>query len=277
MIDQADTAAAQAAATARIRVGDESALTGLAETETLFNSVWGLPHGESAIPAELLRGISHAGCNVTVARDDDGLLVGAAVAIVSPQNSSMYSLIAGVLPGVADTGIGFALKQHQRAWGLTRGLTTMTWTFDPLVSRNARFNLTKLGAHAAEYAQDFYGPMHGVINANDESDRLIAVWPLDSGRAIDASEGRPEPVDLDPDQSVVAVGPDGLPCVIESAGLLWCRVPLDVVALRGTDPAQAAAWRRSVRSTFTEAFASGHTARGVTRTGWYRLVPKEQQ
>jgi len=285
MTDQADSAAAQAATGAGIRVSDESALGGLAETEALFNSVWGLPHGESAIPAELLRSISHAGCNVTVARDENGLLVGAAVAIVSPQSSSMYSLIAGVLPGVADTGIGFALKQHQRAWGLTRGLTTMNWTFDPLVSRNARFNLTKLGAHAAEYAEDFYGPMHGAINANDESDRLIAVWPLDSGLAVDASEGRPEPVDLsvaadtgaDPAQSVVAVGPDGLPCVIESAGLLWCRVPLDIVALRGTDPARAAAWRRSVRHTFTEAFASGHTARGVTRTGWYRLVPKEQQ
>lgn len=286
MTDQANAAAAQASATARIRVGDESALTGLAETEALFNSVWGLPHGETAIPAELLRSISHAGCNVTVARDDDGLLVGAAVAIVSPQNSSMYSLIAGVLPGVADTGIGFALKQHQRAWGLARGLTTMTWTFDPLVSRNARFNLTKLGAYAAEYAQDFYGPMHGAINANDESDRLIAVWPLDSGTAVRASEGHPQPVDLivtgDADavsvpKGAIAVGPDGLPCVIDADGSLWCRVPVDIVALRSTNPEQAAAWRRSVRRTFTEAFASGHTARGVTRTGWYRLVPKEQQ
>ena len=88
-------------------------------------------------------------------------------------------------------GVGFALKQHQRAWGLDRDLSEMTWTFDPLVSRNARFNLTKLGAHASEYAVDFYGPMMGEMNANDQSDRLVAVWPLTSDEsAVKAKTAR---------------------------------------------------------------------------------------
>lgn len=272
--DQAHLAATDAARVAGVLVLDERGLQGLTKIEALFSVVWGLPLSEPPIPAELLRSISHAGCNVTAAYDSDGTLTGAAVAIVSPRNTSMYSLIAGVMPGTADRGVGFALKLHQRAWALARDIPTMTWTFDPLVSRNARFNLTKLGAHAREYEQDFYGPMHGLINANDDSDRLIAVWPLADQRAIDCGEGRPEQPELPvftPD-SVRGIGPDGDPAVIHVDGLRWCRVPEDIVALRAANPELAAAWRRSIRSVFTDLFAAGYIASGVTRSGWYRFV-----
>jgi len=272
--DQAQLAATDAARVAGVIVVDERGLAGFTKIEALFSVVWGLPLTEPPIPAELMRSISHAGCNVTAAYDSEGTLTGAAVAIVSPGNTSMYSLIAGVLPGTADRGVGFALKLHQRAWALARGIRTMTWTFDPLVSRNARFNLTKLGAYASEYEQDFYGPMLGVINANDESDRLIAVWPLDAQRAIDCSQGGAEQPELPvftPDD-VRDVGPDGEAAVIEVAGVRWCRVPVDIVAVRAEEPAFAAAWRRSIRSVFTGLFAAGYTADGVTRPGWYRFV-----
>ena len=275
LTDQAQQAARVAAESAGVRVRDEASLAGFLEVEQLFNTVWLLPPGESAIPSELLRSISHAGCNVTVARDQTGRLVGAAAAIVSPKSASMYSLIAGVLPGISDRGVGFALKQHQRAWGLARDLTEMTWTFDPLVSRNARFNLTKLGASAGEYAVDFYGPMQGEMNANDESDRLVAVWPLTSAESTACSENSQAPID-GPSYSpsdVLGVGPDGDPVLVMAAGALWCRVPTDIVALRAQNPQLAAEWRRSIRSIFTDVFASGHIARGVSRDGWYRLAP----
>ncbi|SDM70771.1 Predicted acetyltransferase, GNAT superfamily [Cryobacterium flavum] len=273
--EQAQGAARVAAESAGVRVSDENSLAGFLEIEALFNRVWLLPPGESAIPSELLRSISHAGCNVTAARDPAGRLVGAAAAIVTPQSTSMYSLIAGVLPGISDRGVGFALKQHQRAWGLARDLTEMTWTFDPLVSRNARFNLTKLGAYASGYAVDFYGPMQGEMNANDESDRLVAVWPLTSDESAACSEDRPIAVER-PDfapNDVLKLGPDGDPVLVAADGDLWCRVPADIVALRGQNPQLAAEWRRSIRSIFTDIFASGHIARGVSRDGWYRLPP----
>ncbi len=273
--EQARAAALVAAESARVRVSDEGSLAGLLEIEQLFNTVWLLPPGESAMPSELLRSISHAGCNVTAARDQTGRLVGAAAAIVTPKSASMYSLIAGVLPGISDRGVGFALKQHQRAWGLARDLTEMTWTFDPLVSRNARFNLSKLGACASEYAIDFYGPMQGDMNANDESDRLVAVWPLTSAESVACSENRPTPVDR-PSHSpsdVLREGPDGDPVLVAAADSLWCRVPTDIVALRAQNSQLAAEWRRSIRSIFTDVFASGQIARGVSRDGWYRLSP----
>ncbi|WP_105034585.1 chorismate synthase [Cryobacterium aureum] len=273
--EQAQAAAWVAAKSAGVRVNDESTLAGFLEIEALFNRVWLLPPGESAIPSELLRSISHAGCNVTAARDPAGRLVGAAAAIVTPQSASMYSLIAGVLPGISDRGVGFALKQHQRAWGLARDLTEMTWTFDPLVSRNARFNLSKLGVQASKYAVDFYGPMQGEMNANDESDRLVAVWPLTSDESVACSEGRPIPIERPSwgPTDVLRLGPDGDPVLVAAAGTLWCRVPTDIVTLRAQNPQIAAEWRRSIRSIFTDVFTSGHIARGVSRDGWYRLAP----
>ncbi|TFD65676.1 chorismate synthase [Cryobacterium ruanii] len=272
---QAKAAALIAAESAGVFVNDEGSLAGFLEIEALFNRVWLLPPGESAIPCELLRSISHAGCNVSAARDQAGRIIGAAAAIVTPQSQSMYSLIAGVLPGISDRGVGFALKQHQRAWGLARDLTAMTWTFDPLVSRNARFNLSKLGAYASAYAIDFYGPMQGEMNANDESDRLVAVWPLTSAESAACSEERPIPVrrPVFQPKDVLRHGPDGDPVLVAANNALWCRVPTDIVALRKQNPQVAADWRRSIRSTFTDVFASGHIARGVSRDGRYRLAP----
>lgn len=273
-------AATRAAVSTGVRVSDEASQAGFLAIESLFTEVWGLQPLNTPIPAELLRSFQHAGCNITVAHNRVGLMVGAAVGIVSPGGQSMYSLIAGVRPGTGDRGVGFALKQHQRVWGLTRGMSTMTWTFDPLVSRNARFNLTKLGAVATEYAPNFYGPMHGDINANDESDRLVALWQLDSDRTAACAAGVPHITELPAysEANVQEFGPDGHPALIEVGGSLWCRVPNDIVAMRADDAQQATsaagAWRKFARRVFTAAFSSGHIASGVSRSGWYRLDPR---
>ena len=68
-----------------------------------------------------------------------------------PHELHMHSHILGVLPGSETHGLGFDLKQHQRRWCLARGVTVMEWTTDPLVRRNAYFNVTKLGAEAPTY------------------------------------------------------------------------------------------------------------------------------
>jgi predicted GNAT superfamily acetyltransferase len=274
LVSQAQGAAARAASRAGVAVVDASELDQLRAVEALLVTVWSTSPHAPPLPTDLLRSISHAGCNVTAAYTHDGVLCGAAVAIVSPGKPSMYSLIAGVLPGLADAGVGFALKQHQRAWALARGIETMIWTFDPLVSRNARFNLTKLGAHAHEYLENFYGPMDDGINANDVSDRLVAVWPLTSEESTACSEGFPVVTDLPlhSPADVRGTGPDGQPNLIDAEGSMWLRVPTDIVGLRGRDPALAATWRAIVRETFITAFARGRTARGVTRSGWYKLA-----
>ena len=275
---QARDAATAAAERAGVTVVEETDREKLRDIEALLISIWGTSAHGAPVPFDILRSISHAGCNISAAYLPDGTLCGAAVAIVTPGNLATYSFIAGVAPGIADKGVGFALKQHQRAWSLDRGIETMTWTFDPLVSRNARFNLSKLGAHVCEYERNFYGLMDDDINANDESDRLVAVWPLSSEVSIACGEGTPREVELPQpaDTTVLKYGPDGEPQLLESAGgeagsTLWCRAPRDIVALRSADPEQAALWRSTMRESFETAFAAGYQATGVTRTGWYRL------
>lgn len=174
----------------------------------------------------------------------------------------MYSLVAA-----ADQGLGVALKEAQRAWALERGARTMRWTFDPLVGRNARFNLAKLGAVGTEYVVDFYGPMSDGVNGGDESDRLTATWDLAApGRSYDPGDREGAPV--------THRAPDGGPLARRDlAGRhVWCRVPDDVVKLRAADPELALRWRRAVREVFTEALARGFRATGMSRDGWYTLT-----
>ena len=92
---------------------------------------------------------------------------------------------------MAGRHVGFALKLHQRAWCLDRGITLLEWTYDPLVARNAYFNLGKLGARVAEYLPDFYGVMGDGINRYDESDRILVHWSLEDAVVVDACAGTP--------------------------------------------------------------------------------------
>jgi predicted GNAT superfamily acetyltransferase len=276
LITGAEAVARSAAEKAGVTTDEVEAMPDLLEVSRLLERVWGRNDEGVPIGSEVLRSLVHAEGAVTVARDARGTIAGAA-ALVRAEDASTYSLIAAAETGVADRGIGHALKLRQRAWALDRGLTTMRWTFDPLVGRNARLNLTKLGATAREYVPSFYGPMGDQINAGDDSDRLVAVWRLDSPRAVAAGDGTAAEVgELDLARSVVVHGgPDGDPAYVADDGGAWCRVPRDVVALRGTDPAAVASWRETVREALTDAFESGLTATGMTRSGWYRLSRDE--
>ena len=79
---------------------------------------------------------------------------------------------------VQSRGVGYALKLHQRAWALHEDVRTITWTSDPLIRRNAWFNLNKLGASVVEYLPEFYGAMRDGINAGDLTDRCLVRWDL---------------------------------------------------------------------------------------------------
>ncbi len=230
---QAARAAEVAASRAGVQVSEVEEMAAMRGVSLLLETVWGRSPEGVPLNSELLRSVAHAGGSVTVARDQAGELAGAAALVCSPGDST-YSLIAAARAGGHDRGIGHALKLRQRQWALERGMHTMRWTFDPLVSRNARFNLTKLGAVTRDYQEQFYGRMSDDINGDDEADRLVAVWRLDAPRTVAASEGTaPEPVGPDPDTAtVLSVGPDGAPMHVACGEVTWCRVPEDVVQLR---------------------------------------------
>lgn len=265
--------AGSAATAAGVRIEPVVEPRPLRAVADLLAQVWGTAPGQDPLAADVLRAITHAGGAVHVAFKGSRP-VGAAGAIFGPPRSgTVYSLIAASRS--SDRGVGLAVKLEQRAWALAHGAGSMVWTFDPLVGRNARFNLVKLGAVAPTYLVDFYGPLDDGVNAGDETDRLTVVWSLTSDRAQDAAEGRHAEVD-GPDLATATAtsrhAPDGGPLVVRDADSVWCRVPEDIVAVRRARPELAAQWRTAMREIFLSAIAEGFVATGMTRDGWYRLT-----
>lgn len=175
----------------------------------------------------------------------------------------LHSHLAAVLPGEQGQGIGRALKRHQREWCLGQGIGTISWTFDPLVRENARFNLHHLGAVGERYLVDLYGPMDDEINHGQPSDRLLVRWDLRAERtvaALDLPLATPRADRLREAGAVDAVvAIDGTPTVMtpQSGSVRLVATPERIADLRRRDPDRALAWRHAVRDAMTAAFDDG--------------------
>lgn len=268
-------AAEEAAATAGVRVRELRELDELDAVYRLYDGIWRPDPRNPPVTSELLRALTKAGNYVAGAFDGDQL-VGACVGFFSaPSEGALHSHVAGV-SGQA-RGIGFALKVHQRAWALLRGVDVVSWTFDPLVRRNAYFNIVKLAARPTEYLTNFYGDMHDGINSGGDTDRLLVRWDLNTPEVAAASSGVQAGASAEVELAhgaVVALSssPDGRPVLGNLAGdNLLVAVPPDIEGLRGTDPEAAQAWRTAVREVLGTLLTDGATVTGFDRNGWYVL------
>jgi predicted GNAT superfamily acetyltransferase len=165
----------------------------LHEVETLQQRVWGMGDRE-IVPAHQLLAATASGGIVLGAFASSGELIGFCYGFVGLREGRpfLYSHMAGVVEGWRGQEIGFRLKQAQREAALARGLDWMVWTFDPLQSLNAYFNLRKLGALARRYYVHYYGEMPDDLNRGIDSDRLEVDWHLRSPRvAMSLSERQP--------------------------------------------------------------------------------------
>ncbi|BCB84056.1 GNAT family N-acetyltransferase [Phytohabitans suffuscus] len=270
LVDEARVAAAAAADRLGVRVVELSEVDDQRAAALLLQRVWHAASPDQLVNASLMRAFSHSGNYVVGAYRGDQLL-GAAVAFLGTDH--LHSHIAGVEPGRQGSGVGFAMKLYQRVWALDRGLPAVCWTYDPLVRRNAYFNLCKLGARATAYLPDFYGPMDDGINTDGPSDRVYVSWDLTSPGANAAARGRCQ--EVDPAGGVVVLGRDegGAPVPVAEAGgrRLLVAAPSDVEALRGTDARLAGRWRYALRDAVMAAMERGYRVAGVTRDGWYVL------
>ena len=234
----------------------------------LLAGIWGTSVEASPLNGDVLTSLVHSGNCVLGAIGADGSMVGLAAGMGGGMGSDcLYSLIAGVVSGHAGRGVGLALKQAQRWWTVERGGTRMVWTYDPLVRRNAHFNLNRLGARVAEYLPDFYPPMHDALNRDDLTDRLAIEWDLlrpapgDGGTVGDArvlldstADGEPVPLAGRPAGTELAV-----------------RIPADVEAMRRVDPDRAMRWRLAVREALHGAATDGYHPYRITADGCYVL------
>jgi predicted GNAT superfamily acetyltransferase len=270
--DNAVRAADAAARAAGVRVHELAGLDELNEVYRLFNAIWRPDPSNPPVTTELLRALTKAG-NYVAGAFEGNQLVGACVGFFgTPSATTMHSHVAGVTAAAMGRSVGFALKLHQRAWAISRGLSSIAWTFDPLVSRNAYFNLTKLGATPTEYLPNFYGGMHDGINGSDESDRLLVCWDL--------SRPTLTGVPVSPLEAVVALdrSDTGLPVLGSmDAPHLLVAVPRDIESLRTSDAVAARQWRTAVREVLGTLLAEGAYVTGYDRSGWYLVSRKDNR
>lgn len=273
-LDRAVQAADAAAQGAHVAVRELTELADLERVVALYARIWGRD-ANPPMTLELLRAFTKAG-NYVGGAFEGADLVGACVGFFhAPAEDALHSHIAGVAPETAGRSVGFALKLHQRAWALLRGISEIAWTFDPLVSRNAYFNLVKLAAEPVEYLPNFYGAMADSINGLDDSDRLLVRWRLRDPAVVAACSGAGVSAVAAHEISagaLVALGmsESGTPV----PGRLDARtslvaVPADIAALRVRDPQLAHRWRSAVREALTALVGDGARITGFDREGWY--------
>ncbi len=212
--------------------------------DALLQEVWGMP--APLVTLEMLTALSHSGGYVAAAFDGDRM-VGASVGFLADHHGdrALHSHVTGVVDSMRHSGVGRAIKLHQRAWAAERDLDWITWTFDPLVRRNAWFNIAVLGADVEAYVPSFYGTMTDAINTGDESDRLVVAWSVT------------DPIPQHPR--------DGS----DVGDALFVPTPADIVELRRSDPEAVRAWRSETRQALTAALDAGRRVLGFTRDGSY--------
>jgi predicted GNAT superfamily acetyltransferase len=242
--------------------------------EALQRLVW--PGSETdVIPAHMLLAAVHNGglaLGAFVGDDLVGVSFGFPGIYTTPDGPRLkhHSHILGVHPKWIGKGIGFALKRAQ--WQMIRkqGLDRITWTYDPLLSRNAHLNISRLGAVCNTYLRSEYGEMRDGLNSGLPSDRFQVDWWLNTKRVERRLSRRSRPaLTLDHYRTAKAtlleVHTDrGLaPCLPEltsslTGTLLLVEIPSNFPALKAADLPLAHDWRFYTREVFEDAFATGY-------------------
>ncbi len=284
LLSDARTTALQAASHADIEVEDAHTHARLRDAVLLFDEVWGRNAQAGSIFApEALTALAHAGGQVSLARRRaDAQVVAATAAFLGRDHVTgtvhLHSHVTGVVAGEESRGIGRAMKWHQRAWALERGIREVRWTFDPLIRRNAVLNLALLGAGVNRYLVDLYGPMPDARNHGLPTDRLEASWDLTAPRVRAAAEGRVATPDVEAlrgagAQTLLDVGENEEPVhTPTTAPRRLVRIPADIERLRREAPEVGRAWTEAMRATLGAALGAGARLTGCTRDGWYVLA-----
>lgn len=247
----------------------------MTQVEDLQRLVW--PGSDAEIlPGHILLTFAHNGGLVLGSYDGEklvGLLVGFPGLYTLPDGPQPKhcSHELGVHPDYQNAGIGFALKRAQ--WQMLRkqGISLATWTYDPLLSRNAHLNINRLGAVCNTYLPNLYGAMRDGLNIGLDSDRFQVDWWINTRRVSKRLGRRPRPgLTLDHYataniQSLYRVTdtlhtciqpPDNFSAPQDSLAL--AEIPSDFIALKRQDFALARTWRMFSREVFTTCFEQGY-------------------
>jgi predicted GNAT superfamily acetyltransferase len=275
-----------------ITIRDLRTFEDLKQVETVEREVWALSDLD-LMPLTLSVATREAG-SIWLGAFDGAKLVGFAFGIfgLEGNRASVHSHMLAVLEPYRSIDLGYKLKlaQRERVLGIRVGdlrIVEITWTFDPLQSRNAHLNFAKLGVISNSYKVDFYGPETSSILHRNGTDRLWVKWPISSRRVqnrVQGKDNRAEMLDtLKTLSPLISFNADGRPqrTNLEEAmrrQRIAIEIPSDILSIEQKDPGLAREWRMATRWAFTEAIKSGflvaefcRTIRGQQGPGAYLL------
>jgi predicted GNAT superfamily acetyltransferase len=250
----------------QIGIRDLKSIEDLSQLKAVEKEVWGMAD-EDTLPLTLAIACRAAG-NIFVGAFDKDKLVGFAFGFLGREHgqTTIHSHMLAVLDAYRHLDLGSRLKQAQRERAMAMGVREMTWTYDPLQSRNAHFNFSKLGVISETYKVDFYGPETSSMLHRNGTDRLWVRWMLNSRRVRDrlaAKNARLETLDamrlLAP---LVRFDPSGKPGRADLAEALArqrvsIEIPGDILEVERTDMGLARDWRDATRWAFRESIKAG--------------------
>lgn len=173
------------------------------------------------------------------------------------------SHMAAVLPSYQNQQVGYRLKLAQRDYVLAQGIDLITWTFDPLESRNARLNIHKLGATCSTYLCNLYGTMRDDLNAGLDSDRFQVDWHLSSPHVVERLAHPPVSPSLSEwcASGVPLLNPEEMThaSLPPAPGRLLVRIPSNFQHIKAASLQAAILWRQRSRALFELAFSQGYT------------------
>ncbi|MGA7077572.1 MAG: GNAT family N-acetyltransferase [Terriglobales bacterium] len=257
---------------AKTAIRDLKSIDDLSQLKALEKQVWGMAD-DDALPLTLAIALKTAGNIFVGAFDkeiDNEKLVGFAFGFLGREHgqTTIHSHMLAVLDAYRHLDLGSRLKQAQRERAMAMGVHEMTWTYDPLQSRNAHFNFSKLGVVSDTYKVNFYGPETSSVLHRNGTDRLWVRWILNSKRVRDRLAGkntttRAETIDalrlLAP---LVRFDPSGKPACADLAQSLArqrvsIEIPGDILEVEQADMGLAREWREATRWAFSEALKTG--------------------
>jgi len=253
-------------------------LTTIEELEAVLRlekEVWGFEDAD-VTPLTLAVAMNAAG-SIWLGAFNKDVLVGFAFAFPSLEEGKIgfHSHTLAVHPAFDNRGLGYQLKLAQRDRALARGIAEITWTFDPLRSRNAHLNFAKLGVISSSYRLDFYGAQTSSSLHTNGTDRLWVTWRLADSRVEERVKGRSrrtETLDalalLEP---LVRFNGDGNPAEADlrhalSRQRIAIEIPGDIGQMESSDIGRARQWRLATRRAFTEALNAGFTVTEFCRS-----------
>ena len=258
-----------------ISIRDLETLADLDCALRLEREVWKLE--DAGVTPLTLAVATRAAGSIWVGAFDDSQLVGFAFAFPSLEQGRIgfHSHLLAVRASHRSLSIGYELKLAQRQRALALGIKEMTWTFDPLRSRNAHLNFSRLGVVSDSYRIDFYGPQTSSPLHSNGTDRLWVTWHMADSRVEARLQGkdlRAEVLDaLTHLEPLVRFNGDGRPAESDLPRALArqriaIEIPGDMDRIERDEKDLGRQWRLVTRRAFTEALKAGFIVKGFCRS-----------